>query len=656
MFKPVFVIENVLVVLYNCVTTQSMIMAASTSYSSTNTSIFRKRSNPPGSDDDGPHFKASRDSEYYYVLQPESEPPTDEDPESIYSVQDKPTDSAKDTSDLSYSDDSNIVYTIGGDAGHTISPAEEYEPASLSEQEFVLPDVLSSASDSEHTQIVQTVGCELVKSLATNDEDTWADSSSSECEPEIDPELSLRDYWSCIQCKATNNNPLFRYCEKCFKVEYIAVGEDCALLDNVDETISTVGRRGLVGQLFIFKIAGAMSNNGASLSSMLDTCKNVLANMATLGVCTSPCTLPGATQPLFKLDPNHYELGLGNHGEAGVAKINICSADELVKAMLEKIIKTLSVKSGDEVCIIVNNLGASSQMESFIVAGECSKQLKNAGIAVARLYVGTLVTSLDMGGVQISLLKTTGQPNWLKLLDAETEAFAWPGRVTSYEKCPVKITETVTLLKKLTGPELPPHEADVLKNCLQAIAYSLKSSETKLNLLDSGCGDGDCGTTLRNLADGILKSLNSLPVNKPQSCFLELAQIASETMGGTSGGIYSLMLRGASRNVPDWTAAWKEALETVKKYSPAREGCRTMMDALIPAYNTYEKQIHSESWQTALASAVKKAEEGCESTRNMEAKCGRASYVNKTYLKDVDAGAFGVTIWLQALFKELCQK
>ncbi|XP_075227972.1 triokinase/FMN cyclase-like isoform X3 [Lycorma delicatula] len=439
-------------------------------------------------------------------------------------------------------------------------------------------------------------------------------------------------------------------------VEYIAVGEDCALLDNVDETISTVGRRGLVGQLFIFKIAGAMSNNGASLSSMLDTCKNVLANMATLGVCTSPCTLPGATQPLFKLDPNHYELGLGNHGEAGVAKINICSADELVKAMLEKIIKTLSVKSGDEVCIIVNNLGASSQMESFIVAGECSKQLKNAGIAVARLYVGTLVTSLDMGGVQISLLKTTGQPNWLKLLDAETEAFAWPGRVTSYEKCPVKITETVTLLKKLTGPELPPHEADVLKNCLQAIAYSLKSSETKLNLLDSGCGDGDCGTTLRNLADGILKSLNSLPVNKPQSCFLELAQIASETMGGTSGGIYSLMLRGASRNVPDWTAAWKEALETVKKYSPAREGCRTMMDALIPAYNTYEKQIHSESWQTALASAVKKAEEGCESTRNMEAKCGRASYVNKTYLKDVDAGAFGVTIWLQALFKELCQK
>lgn len=66
-----------------------------------------------------------------------------------------------------------------------------------------------------------------------------------------------------------------------------------------------------------------MSNNGASLNSMVDTCKNVLSNMATLGVCTSPCTLPGATKPLFKLDPNHYELGLGNHGEAGVAKIDV---------------------------------------------------------------------------------------------------------------------------------------------------------------------------------------------------------------------------------------------------------------------------------------------------------------------------------------------
>lgn len=74
---------------------------------------------------------------------------------------------------------------------------------------------------------------------------------------------------------------------------------------------------------FLFQIAGALSCNGTNLSSMVDTCKKVLANMATLGVCTSPCALPGASKPLFKLDPNHYELGLGNHGEAGVSKINV---------------------------------------------------------------------------------------------------------------------------------------------------------------------------------------------------------------------------------------------------------------------------------------------------------------------------------------------
>lgn len=74
---------------------------------------------------------------------------------------------------------------------------------------------------------------------------------------------------------------------------------------------------------------------------------------------------------------------------------------------------------------------------------------EESGISVARLYVGTLVTSLDMGGVQISLLRTTGQPDWLELLDAETEAFAWPGRVTSFQKCPVKIIETINLDKEV---------------------------------------------------------------------------------------------------------------------------------------------------------------------------------------------------------------
>lgn len=79
---------------------------------------------------------------------------------------------------------------------------------------------------------------------------------------------------------------------------------------------------------------------------------------------------------------------------------------------------------------------------------------------------------------------------------------------------------------------------------------------------------------------GILESLNNLPVHRPTSCFLELAEIASETMGGTSGGIYSLLLRGAARMAPDWVLAFKEAIETVKKYSPAREGCRTLVRCL----------------------------------------------------------------------------
>ncbi|RZF48997.1 hypothetical protein LSTR_LSTR016351 [Laodelphax striatellus] len=124
-------------------------------------------------------------------------------------------------------------------------------------------------------------------------------------------------------------------------------------------------------------------------------------------------------------------------------------------------------------------------------------------------------------------------------------------------------------------------------------------------------------------------------------------------MGGTSGAIYSLLLRGASRHLLDWEKAWTEAVNTVTKYSRAKIGYRTMLDALIPALNEFKKRSERNGWLIALKYAVEKAEDGCESTKNMAARCGRASYVDKSYLKDEDAGAYAVTVCLRAIYEEL---
>ncbi|XP_022194079.2 triokinase/FMN cyclase [Nilaparvata lugens] len=435
-------------------------------------------------------------------------------------------------------------------------------------------------------------------------------------------------------------------------VESVIVGEDCALLEKgVDNTVT--GRRGLCGQLFCFKIAGALADSGSKLVDIAKECHEVVCNMATFGLCSAPCTLPGSSTPLFKLSADQIELGVGIHGEAGVEKLPFCSANEAARILLDKIIESIPLKKGDKVCAIVNNLGSTTTLECHILAGELNKQLENRDIQVERMYVGTLVTSLDMAGVQFSLLKTTDKPHWVSLLDSETEAAAWPGCRLSFGESAVHVQDPNLLAIELTGPTFGEQDAELLKQCLKAVCRELIEAEERLNQLDSGCGDGDCGTTFRQLADAILKNVDNLALRRPVTCFVELANIASQTMGGTSGAIYSLLLRGASRHLLDWDKAWTEAVSTVTKYSTAKIGYRTMLDALIPALNEFKKRSESDGWLTALKFAVEKAQVGCDSTKNMVARCGRASYVDRSYLKDVDAGAYAVTVCLRAIYIEL---
>ncbi|PNF38319.1 hypothetical protein B7P43_G10517 [Cryptotermes secundus] len=286
------------------------------------------------------------------------------------------------------------------------------------------------------------------------------------------------------------------------KVESIVLGEDCALLGQD----SSVGRRGMCGMVFIFKIAGAMVEEGKSLTDIAQTVRMVLRVLASYGVSLSACSLPGSG-PLFKIGTDEMELGLGVHGEAGIKRVKIRTATETVKIILEAIIGTLKLKSGDEVVVLINNLGGTSQLEQWLVTGEVHKQFTTLGIAVLRIYAACIMTSLEMAGIQVSALKISGahKEDWLNYLDAETKACAWCGSPMSIPpEEPLKDTpppENHPEEHKLEGPTINAAGSEILRRCLEAVALSVISNEGHLNELDSACGDGDTGTTLRRMAD-----------------------------------------------------------------------------------------------------------------------------------------------------------
>ncbi|KAG8271310.1 triokinase/FMN cyclase-like isoform X2 [Homalodisca vitripennis] len=437
---------------------------------------------------------------------------------------------------------------------------------------------------------------------------------------------------------------------KGYNANSIIIDEDCAI-----DKPEGAGKRGLCGCLFVLKIAGGMSLMGKTLEDISSECTEVKKHIVTLGVTVKACNMPGLGL-MFQIEDGLMEVGVGIHGEAGASKHQMLSADKIVELILEKLCKTLIVKKGDKVCTIVNNLGGSSQLELFLVAGLVCAHLKTRGVQVVRQYVGTLMTSLDMAGIQVSLLLLPASDKlWLDCLDAPTNAFAWPGNsLTLQTTCRREIVKNLEADTQMEGPTITSEEAVKLKQCLKTVAEALKSNEHTLNELDKGCGDGDTGSTLKRMADAILQDVDEIPARAPQLCFLRLSKLAEEVMGGTSGALYSLMFVGAARHVPQWSAAWQGALDMAMTYSNARLGSRTMFDALIPACQVFKDiTTRGGNWREALSKAVDAADEGCSKTQFYKPLFGRATYVDASNIRSMDAGAYGVTVWLKALKTEL---
>jgi len=190
----------------------------------------------------------------------------------------------------------------------------------------------------------------------------------------------------------------------------------------VQDSLYTTGRRGVAGTIFVHKCAGAKAEQGATLEEVHAVAEKVIANVRTMGAAITPCTVPAAGKPGFEIGEDEMEVGIGIHGEPGTHREKLAPANEIVDHLLGKILADIDY-SGSEVAVLVNGAGATPLMELYIINNRVADVLAEKGIKVYKTMVGNYMSSLEMAGFSISLLRLDDALK--ELLDAEADTPAW---------------------------------------------------------------------------------------------------------------------------------------------------------------------------------------------------------------------------------------
>lgn len=457
----------------------------------------------------------------------------------------------------------------------------------------------------------------------------------------------------------------------------VVVADDCAL----ERTKGITGARGVAGCVLVHKIAGAASVTGKSLEDIVTIVDEVNGRMGTLGVALDSVTIPGAETVNDRLDDKTIEIGLGIHGEAGMKQSPLLTADEMAKEMVETIrdygrtndegaIVPL-FEEGDELCVMVNNLGGTSNFEMSILANACVKYLEddanNLGCKVTRLLVGSFMTSFDMHGASVTILNLSSSSDELvSLLDAPCDAPAWSAcdvwkagddniRGSSKERPEVVVGDSGVTKETAALPPLTlPGFGESSKAMALRAVQSLGEAESDLTKYDTIVGDGDCGITMKRGATEVeTRILNGrIPTDHPVAMFSTMADAVSDSMGGTSGILLELMFRKLSSTLArcdgigeaEMSRAFRAGVDAISLYGGAKVGARTMLDALVPAAASL---VESNS----LSEASTKARAGADGTADMKvASAGRSNYLSEETLTGTpDPGAMAVAVVFQAL-------
>ena len=203
------------------------------------------------------------------------------------------------------------------------------------------------------------------------------------------------------------------------KTKTVIVSDDIASA-SLEEKLK---RRGIAGMIFVFKVAGAIAETGASLEETFNAASSANNNIRTLGVAVAPCILPEAGKPTFEIKDDEIEIGMGIHGEPGIIREKLRKADPLVDDLCKRILDDFKLKDKDQVSIMINSLGATPLEELYIISKRDHENFSNLNIEIIKCYVGRYATSMEMAGMSISVFKLDTELK--RYLLASTECPFW---------------------------------------------------------------------------------------------------------------------------------------------------------------------------------------------------------------------------------------
>lgn len=447
------------------------------------------------------------------------------------------------------------------------------------------------------------------------------------------------------------------------QVDYVKVDDDIAVKDS----LYTVGRRGVAGTVLVHKIAGAAAEKGGSLKEVKAAAENAISNVRSIGFALSSCTVPAKGTPTFELKENEMEYGVGIHGEPGIQRENIPSADELAKRMTDALAEELNVMQGEEVTVLVNGFGSTPLQELYLFNYAVAKVLHEKNIRIYRSFAGNYMTSIDMLGASLTFMKMNAELKELLDQESEAPAFSVKGHVPeivleeeireckeedlteeSYKACAEVRNEKITL--------------ENIVYMVETMSHCIIKNEIPFCELDSHAGDGDFGMSVAKGFRQLKKEWKELTKEHTSSIgeFLQAcSMVIMEHCGGASGPIWGSAFRAAGKKADgkteltifEFADMMQEAVTGIQKtgeYSFGRGavvGDKTLIDALVPCADTWTACADKkETFEHAFTKAAQAAVQGAKDTEAIAARMGRAGTVGDRSIGYPDAGAYALGV------------
>lgn len=448
-------------------------------------------------------------------------------------------------------------------------------------------------------------------------------------------------------------------------VEYVKVDDDIA----VQDSLYTVGRRGVTGTVLVHKVAGAAAEKGYSLKQVKAYAENAVLNTRSIGFAFTSCTVPAKGTPTFSIVENEIEYGVGIHGEPGVSREAMMTADELSKRMTDSLVKELGLSENDEVTVLVNGFGGTPLQELYLFLNSTAKILDEYKIKIYRSFAGNYMTSIDMSGASLTFMKMNSELK--SLLDAESDAPAFkvngPVLPRNYEPfIPAYHTQSENTDQKnhTKGSAKVRQEILTVDNMIfivDTMSECIIKNEVPFCELDAYAGDGDFGMSVSKGFRQLRREWNDILEEKVCDIgeFLDACSlIIMECCGGASGPIWGSAFRAAGKaakgkqklTAEEFAVLLQEAVTGIQKtgeYSFGRGavvGDKTLIDALVPCADVWTENAGNKTLKELFQLSADAAVNGAKMTEKIVARMGRAGTVGKRSIGYPDAGAFALGV------------